>query len=193
MRPIGLRDPRTGLRPHGVVQLRQDNLAAEHYSLVGFQTRLAWPEQERIFRMIPGLEGAAFARFGQVHRNSYINAPAVLLPTLNARARENLFFAGQIAGVEGYTESAATGILAGLNAVRIEQGQEPLLPPPETLLGSLCRYISSAPADNFQPVNVTFGLLPPVPGERGKRRDRRLARAGRALSALKEWLAEVSG
>jgi methylenetetrahydrofolate--tRNA-(uracil-5-)-methyltransferase len=188
MKPVGLTDPRTGRRPHAVVQLRQDNLAAEHYSMVGFQTQLRWPEQQRIFRLIPGLESAEFVRLGQVHRNCYINAPTVIGPDLQARRRAGLFFAGQISGVEGYTESAATGLLAGMNAARLAQGDPTCTLPPETMLGALCRYISHADARNYQPTNAAFGLLP-EPAERIPKRGRRAARAERALAALDVWTA----
>jgi len=190
MKPVGLIDPRTGRRPFAVVQLRQDNLAAEHYSMVGFQTQLRWPEQRRVFRLIPGLEGAEFVRLGQVHRNCYINAPTVLGPDLQARQRQGLFFAGQISGVEGYTESAATGLLAGLNAARLSLGQTPLTLPVETMLGALCHYVANAPAAGYQPTNAAFGLLPEAPRGIRRRRDRRLARSERALRSLDAWIAE---
>jgi methylenetetrahydrofolate--tRNA-(uracil-5-)-methyltransferase len=188
MKPVGLTDPGTGRRPHAVVQLRQDNLAAEHYSLVGFQTQLRWPEQKRIFRMIPGLESAEFVRLGQVHRNCYINAPALLDPTLQTRQRPELLFAGQVSGVEGYTESAATGLLAGINAARISRGLVPLTVPVDTMLGALCHYIANAPPDGYQPTNAAFGLLPPPEDRRGKRKQRREARSRRALRSLDAWL-----
>jgi len=160
MKPVGLTDPRTGERPWAVVQLRQDNLAAEHYSMVGFQTQLRWPEQKRVFRTIPGLEAAEFVRLGQVHRNCYINAPAVLQPDLQTRERPGLFFAGQISGVEGYTESAATGLLCGINAARLARGETTLTLPRETMLGALCHYICHTDPRGYQPTNVSFGLLP---------------------------------
>ena len=188
LKPVGLVDPRTGKRPWAVVQLRQDNLAAEHFSMVGFQTRLRWPEQKRILRSIPGLADARFVRLGQIHRNCYINAPTVLQPTLGARRRPGLFFAGQISGVEGYTESAATGLLAGINASRLVRGLQPLVLPVETMLGALCRYIAHADPEGYQPTNASFGLLPPPPPGVRKRRDRRLARSKRALDALDAWI-----
>jgi methylenetetrahydrofolate--tRNA-(uracil-5-)-methyltransferase len=188
MKPVGLTDPRTGKGAYAVVQLRQDNLAAEHYSMVGFQTQLRWPEQKRILRMIPGLGSARFARLGQVHRNCYINAPAVLDADLQARARPGLFFAGQISGVEGYTESAATGLLAGINAARVAGGGDAIRLPRETMLGALCHYISHAQADGYQPTNACFGLLPPPPRGVRRRKDRRLARSARALEAIDGWL-----
>jgi len=188
MKPVGLRDPRTGSRPHAVVQLRQDNLAAEHYSMVGFQTRLRWPEQKRVFRMIPGLEDADFVRLGQIHRNCYVNAPTVLREDLQTRTREGLFFAGQISGVEGYTESAATGLLSGINAARLARGDSALRLPEDTMLGALCRYISRAPEKQYQPTNAAFGLLPPPPPGIRKKKERRLARSTRALESLERFM-----
>jgi methylenetetrahydrofolate--tRNA-(uracil-5-)-methyltransferase len=188
MKPVGLRDPRTGERPHAVVQLRQDNLAAEHYSMVGFQTQLRWPEQKRVFAMIPGLAHAEFARLGQIHRNCYINAPRLLNATLQSRTRPTLLFAGQISGVEGYTEAAATGLLAGINAARLATGQPAVSLPATTMLGALTGYITRTDPENFQPTNAAFGLLPEAPELRGKKRDRREARAGRALEALRVWI-----
>jgi len=192
MKPVGLIDPRTGERPHAVVQLRQDNLAAEHFSMVGFQTRLRWPEQERVFRLIPGLEQAKFERLGQVHRNSYLNAPALLGADLQARQRPGLLFAGQISGVEGYTESAATGLLAGINAARLAHGGPARTLPAETMLGALCRYISLTDSKHYQPTNASFGLLPEPVGVRRKK-DRREARGRHALAALDGWMGEDDG
>jgi methylenetetrahydrofolate--tRNA-(uracil-5-)-methyltransferase len=191
MKPVGLTDPRTGARPHAVVQLRQDNLAAEHYSMVGFQTQLRWPEQKRIFRRIPGLAHAEFVRLGQIHRNCYINAPRVLDSTLETRARKGLFFAGQISGVEGYSESAATGLLAGINAARRLRAEPLVVPPLETMLGALCRYVSGASPDGYQPMNAAFGLLPPPPPGARTKQAAREARSRRALEALEGWLEEV--
>jgi methylenetetrahydrofolate--tRNA-(uracil-5-)-methyltransferase len=188
MKPVGLRDPRTGARPWAVVQLRQDNLAAEHYSMVGFQTQLRWPEQKRIFATIPGLGTAEFVRLGQVHRNCYINAPRVLLDTLQTRTRKTLFFAGQISGVEGYTESAATGLLAGLNAARLAAGTAPITPPADTMLGALTRYIAGADPEAYQPTNAAFGLLPEAPAGVRKKQDRRRARASRAVASMAAWV-----
>lgn len=190
MKPVGLTDPRIGGRAHAVVQLRQDNLAAEHYSMVGFQTQLRWPEQKRVFRLIPGLQSAEFVRLGQVHRNCYIHAPSVLDPDMQTRKRPGLLFAGQISGVEGYTESAATGLLAGINAARLAVGEPTLTLPRDTMLGALCHYIAHADTDNYQPTNATFGLLPPAPPGARKRRDRRLARANRALKSLDQFIGE---
>ncbi len=162
LRPIGLRDPRTDKRPWAVVQLRQDNLAATMYNLVGFQTNLKWGEQERVFRMIPGLAHAEFLRYGMMHRNTFIAAPLLLEPTMQYRRRADLFFAGQITGVEGYVGNAATGAVAGLNAARLLIGESPLVFPPETMIGALCHYITHADPAAFQPMKASFGLLPPL-------------------------------
>jgi methylenetetrahydrofolate--tRNA-(uracil-5-)-methyltransferase len=183
MKPVGLVDPRTGRQPHAVVQLRQDNLAADFYSMVGFQNHLKFGEQIRVFRMIPGLERAEFPRLGQVHRNSYINAPAILLPTFQARRRRDLFFAGQISGVEGYLESAASGLIAGINAARLAEALPPLIFPATTALGALSRYISSADAAHYQPTNIAFGLLPPLEHDI---RDKKLKKAAMVRRALEE-------
>ena len=191
MKPVGLRDPRTGERPWAVVQLRQDNLAAEHWSMVGFQTQLRWPEQQRIFRTIPGLANAEFVRLGQIHRNCYINAPTVLDATLQARSRPGLFFAGQISGVEGYTESAATGLLAGINAARLASGLAPVTLPETTMLGALAKYISTAPPEGYQPQNAAFGLLPEPPNPPRKKKERREARSAHALRSLDTWMEEL--
>jgi methylenetetrahydrofolate--tRNA-(uracil-5-)-methyltransferase len=188
MKPVGLIDPRTGLRPHAVVQLRQDNLAAEHYSMVGFQTQLRWPEQKRIFALIPGLARAEFVRLGQVHRNCYINAPRVLKPTMQARERPTLLFAGQISGVEGYTESAATGLLAGMNAARLATDRSALTLPEDTMLGALTRYIATADPSNYQPTNAAFGLLPEAPSRSRRKKDRREARSAAAMRSLSAWI-----
>jgi methylenetetrahydrofolate--tRNA-(uracil-5-)-methyltransferase len=162
MKPVGLTDPRTGRRPYAAVQLRQENLRADSFNLVGFQNHLKFGEQARILRMIPGLEKAEFIRFGQIHRNTYINAPALLTPTLQLRARPEILFAGQISGVEGYVEAIATGLMAGRHAAALASGAEPRPFPRETALGSLCHYISAADARNYQPANITFDLLPPL-------------------------------
>jgi methylenetetrahydrofolate--tRNA-(uracil-5-)-methyltransferase len=187
MKPVGLPDPRTGREPYACVQLRQDNLAATLYNLVGFQNQLKWGEQKRILRLIPGLENAEFSRFGMIHRNTYINAPTVLRPTFQTREREGLFFAGQISGVEGYTESAASGIVAGINAARLVHGLEPLAPPRTTALGSLCHYISNAEAKSYQPTNVAFGLLPPLDPPIASKKIRNQALVERALSGIDEF------
>jgi len=188
MKPVGLVDPRTGRQPFAVVQLRQDNLAADFYSMVGFQNHLKFGEQVRVFRMIPGLEHAEFPRLGQVHRNSYINAPAILLPTFQARRRLDLFFAGQIAGVEGYLESAASGLIAGINAARRAESQPPLIFPATTALGALARYISSAEAAHYQPTNIAFGLLPPLDREMRDKRQKKALLVRRALDDLEAFI-----
>jgi methylenetetrahydrofolate--tRNA-(uracil-5-)-methyltransferase len=192
MKPVGLTDPRTGLMPYAVVQLRQDNLAGDHYSLVGFQTQLKWGEQARVLALIPGLEHAEFVRFGMVHRNTYINGPTVLRETWQMRRRPDLLFAGQISGVEGYVESAASGLIAGRNAAALVLGEEPRVPPRTTAIGALAYYVSHADPRSYQPTNITFGIMPapdPVPGARRmKRADRKEATADRALRALDEWI-----
>src|SRR6185295_14586989 len=161
MRPVGLIDPRTGRMPHAVVQLRQEDVMQSSYNLVGFQNHLKFDDQRRIFRLIPGLENAEFLRLGQIHRNTYINAPQTLLPTMAARKDPRVFFAGQLAGTEGYIENIASGLVAGLNAVQLLRGEAPLLFPAETAIGSLCRYVST-PQKHFAPMNINFGLLPPI-------------------------------
>ena len=189
MRPVGLKDPRTGRWPFAVAQLRQDNLAGSLYNLVGFQTNLKFAEQQRVFRMIPGLENAEFARYGQMHRNTFIFSPAVLKPTLQFKDRSDLFFAGQITGVEGYAGNIATGLLAGWNAARCFAGQEPLVLPPETMTGALCHYITQASAQDFQPMKANYGIMPPLEDEtmRG-RRPRAIAYSRRALDVLEQFL-----
>ena len=189
MRPVGLIDPRSGRRPYAVVQLRQDNLHGTLYNLVGFQTNLKFPEQRRVFRMIPGLENAEFTRYGQMHRNTFLFSPAHLRPTLQFQSREDLFFAGQITGVEGYVGNIATGLLAGWNAARLLAGQQTLVLPDTTMLGALCRYITQASAADFQPMKANFGLLPELEngGLRGKR-PRAAAYARRALEDLESFL-----
>jgi methylenetetrahydrofolate--tRNA-(uracil-5-)-methyltransferase len=179
MKPVGLTDPRNGRRPYAAVQLRQENLRADSFNLVGFQNHLKFGEQARILRMIPGLETAEFLRFGQIHRNTYINAPALLTPTLQLRARPEILFAGQISGVEGYVEAIATGLMAGRHAAALASGCEPRPFPRETALGSLCHYISAADARNYQPANITFDLLPPLDEatRRGLRHDKRARHA----------------
>jgi methylenetetrahydrofolate--tRNA-(uracil-5-)-methyltransferase len=161
MRPVGLDDPATGRAPYAVVQLRQEDLMQSSYNIVGFQNHLKFPEQKRIFRMIPGLANAEFLRLGQIHRNTYINAPEVLLPTMAARRDPRVFFAGQLAGTEGYIENVASGLVAGINAVRHVRGEEPMIMPAETAIGALCRYVST-PQKHFAPMNINFGLLPPI-------------------------------
>lgn len=192
MRPVGLTDLRTGKWPHAVVQLRQDNLAGTLYNMVGFQTNLKFSEQRRVFRMIPGLEQAEFVRHGQMHRNTFIYSPALLLPTLQFRQRENLFFAGQITGVEGYVGNFATGLLAGWNAARLIRGEKPLQLPSKTMLGALCHYVTHAGPADFQPMKANFGILPPLDDEvRRNKRQRAAAYAQRALGELDQFLSEV--
>jgi len=187
MKPVGLVDPRTGQRPYAVVQLRQDNLAGDHYSLVGFQTQLKWGEQARVLAMVPGLAHAEFVRFGMVHRNTYINGPRVLRETWQMQARADVFFAGQISGVEGYVESAASGLIAGRNAAALVRGGEPRVPPRTTAIGALAYYVSHADPQHYQPTNITFGIMAaPEPGSR-RARERKLAMAGRALQDLDTW------
>ncbi len=192
MKPMGLTDPRIGKRPWAVVQLRQENLRADSYNLVGFQNHLKFGEQARILRLIPGLEQAEFLRFGQIHRNTYINAPALLSPTLQLRSRPNVLFAGQISGVEGYVEAIATGLMAGMHAAELAEGRTPRPLPRATALGSLCHYVSGADASDYQPANITFDLLPALDEDtRMKlRRDKKARHAEicrRALVALEEW------
>jgi len=192
MRPVGLRDPRSGQRPYAVLQLRQDNLAGTLYNLVGFQTNLKFPDQKRVFQMIPGLENARFERYGQMHRNTFIHSPKLLNPTLQFRQREDLFFAGQITGVEGYVGNIATGLLAGLNAARLHDQQPLLALPPTTMLGALCHYVTHAEEADFQPMKANFGILPPLPdSERMGRRGRAQANAARALQDLDDYLAQI--
>ena len=193
MKPVGLVDPRNGKRPFAVVQLRQDNLAASLYNIVGFQNQLKWGEQKKLLRLIPGLENAEFSRYGMIHRNTYINAPAVLEPTFQTRRRDDLFFAGQISGVEGYTESAASGLLAGINAARCAQDLPPLVPPRTTALGALAFYISHSSQDNYQPTNIAFGLLPPLPTHVRNKRDRKQAIVRRALDDINAFVTRTKG
>jgi len=192
MKPVGLLDPRTGLRPYAVLQLRQENLRADSYNLVGFQNHMRFPEQARVFRMIPGLERAEFLRYGQIHRNTYINGPALLTPTLQLRTHPRVFFAGQISGVEGYVESIATGLVAGRHAVELASGAEIRAFPRETAIGSLCAYVSGADARNYQPANITFDLLPALdePTRLRFRHDKKARHAEvcrRALEKLDEY------
>ena len=188
MKPVGLVDPRTGEQPYAAVQLRQENLMADAYSLVGFQNHLRYGEQARVLRLVPGLERAEFLQFGQIHRNTYIRAPRILAPTLQMRERPRIFFAGQISGVEGYVESVATGWLAGINAARLSNGQELLEAPAKSATGALARYVSSAKTDNYQPVNITFALLEPLAEEARRRVKRKRERHQLQVEiALKEW------
>jgi methylenetetrahydrofolate--tRNA-(uracil-5-)-methyltransferase len=191
LKPVGLTDPRTGRRPYAVVQLRQDNQAATLYNLVGFQTNLKWSEQERVFRLIPGLEQAEFVRFGQMHRNTFINSPSLLHSTMQFRSRNDLLFAGQIAGTEGYVGSVASGLVAGINAARLSTGQAPVSFPPTTMVGALCHYVSAAAPRGFQPMKASFGLLPPLEPPVRRKRDRYAAYARRALRDLEHYIAEA--
>jgi methylenetetrahydrofolate--tRNA-(uracil-5-)-methyltransferase len=194
MKPVGLPDPRTGREPYAVVQLRQDNLAASHFSLVGFQTQMKWGEQARVLKMIPGLENAEFVRFGMIHRNTYINGPTVLRDTWQAKGRETLFFAGQVSGVEGYVESAASGLIAGRNAAALVHGREPSAPPRTTAIGALGYYVSHAEPKHYQPSNITFGIIPPLTRAPGgprvpkKKADRNEQISNRALVDLTAWI-----
>jgi methylenetetrahydrofolate--tRNA-(uracil-5-)-methyltransferase len=192
MKPAGLRDPRTGRRPFAVAQLRQDTLAGDHYSLVGFQTQMKWGEQARVLRMIPGLEQAEFVRLGMIHRNTYINAPTVLAETWQARARLDLFFAGQVSGVEGYVESAASGLVAGRNAARLVLGLSPVPAPRTTALGALAYYVSHADPRHYDPTNITFGIMPQLDAPPRSRADRALATSRRALRDLDAWAGQAA-
>jgi methylenetetrahydrofolate--tRNA-(uracil-5-)-methyltransferase len=191
MKPVGLTDPRTGRWAYAALQMRLETLMADCYNLVGFQNHMKFPEQKRVFRMIPGLENAEFLKYGQMHRNSYIHSPRMLQSTLQARIRPELFFAGQICGVEGYIESIATGLLAGINAARLADGRDPLTPPRATACGSLVHYLSAAAADQYQPANITFGLLGEPPPEISAIRDkkeRHRLRVERALASMDQWI-----
>jgi methylenetetrahydrofolate--tRNA-(uracil-5-)-methyltransferase len=188
LKPVGLADPRTGRRPYAVVQLRQDNQSGTLYNLVGFQTNLKWREQERVFRLIPGLERAEFVRYGQMHRNTFINSPTLLRSTMQFRTRDDLLFAGQITGSEGYVGSAATGLVAGVNAARLARCRVPKSFPPTTMLGALCEYICTADPGRFQPMKANFGLLPPLDPPVRKKRERYAAYAHRALTDLEGFL-----
>jgi methylenetetrahydrofolate--tRNA-(uracil-5-)-methyltransferase len=192
MRAVGLSDPRTGKRPYAVVQLRRENIAQTLYNLVGFQTNLLEAEQRRVFRMIPGLENAEFVRYGQMHRNTFLNAPRLLLPTMQFRDRKDLFFAGQLTGVEGYVGNIATGMLAGWNAARVLQAKEALTPPEGTMLGALCNYIATAEEKHFQPMKANFGLLPPLPKRKMGKLERSRLYAERAGKEFERWQAETS-
>ncbi len=194
MKPVGLVDPRTGREPFAAVQLRQDNLAGDHFSLVGFQTQMKWGEQARVLELIPGLEQAEFARFGMIHRNTYINGPTVLRETWQTKTRDDLFFAGQISGVEGYVESAASGLIAGRNAAALVAGDPMRVPPRTTAIGALAYYVSHANPHNYQPTNIAFGIIPPLTPEAGrkvphKKADRKVALSERALADLEAWIA----
>ncbi len=192
MRPIGLMDPRTGKIPFAAIQLRQENREGTLYNMVGFQTKMTYPEQRRVFSMVPGLQRAEFVRLGSLHRNTFINSPHHLRPTLQWRGRQELFFAGQMTGVEGYIESAASGLLAGINGARLVSGLEPVFPPPTTALGSLLKYITDKSRKEFQPMNANFGLFPPLPFPNSARgRAKKELMAQRALEDLDLWLSTV--
>ena len=190
MKPVGLIDPKTGKQPFAVVQLRRENKEGTLLSMVGFQTKLTYSEQKRVFRLIPALRNATFVRLGSIHRNTFIQSNRVLTPFLNMRKRENIFFAGQITGVEGYAASAATGILAGLNAARLAKGLDLVVPPQETMLGALVRYITSKEGQ-LQPMNPVFGLLPPLERKIKDKRKRKEEMARRALDKMREWIEDV--
>jgi methylenetetrahydrofolate--tRNA-(uracil-5-)-methyltransferase len=190
MKPVGLPDPRTGREPYAVVQLRQEDRAGQMWNLVGFQTRLRIPEQRRVFTTLPGLAEAEFLRFGSIHRNSYLNSPAALGTGLTARDNDRLFFAGQLTGVEGYTESLGTGLVAGINLARRLEGKPATVPPPTTMLGGLYRYLAEADPAHFQPMNANFGLLDPLPGK-VRKADRKLRQAERALNVMAQWKADL--
>ncbi|QNB45781.1 methylenetetrahydrofolate--tRNA-(uracil(54)-C(5))-methyltransferase (FADH(2)-oxidizing) TrmFO [Thermanaerosceptrum fracticalcis] len=192
LKPVGLADPRTNTRPYAVVQLRKDNAAGTLFNLVGFQTHLKWGEQQRVFRMIPGLEEAEFVRYGVMHRNTYINAPQLLEMTTQLKTRHNLLIAGQISGVEGYVESAASGLISGINASRLARQQEPLVPPRNSAIGSLLYYITHASTGDFQPMNITFGLIPPWPEKIKDKKAKNLRIAKRALEEVEMWKNKVT-
>jgi methylenetetrahydrofolate--tRNA-(uracil-5-)-methyltransferase len=187
MRPVGLLDPRTGRRSAAVVQLRQDDREARLYNIVGFQTKMTYPEQRRVLRMIPGLRNAEFVRLGSLHRNTFVDSPRLLTPALNLRVRDDVFLAGQMIGVEGYVESAAAGLLAAINATRMADGKELITPPPQTALGSLVAYVTDVRRSDFQPMNANFGLMPEL-GGRSRGRAKKIEMAARALAAIDEWI-----
>lgn len=188
LKPVGLKNPVTGKVPYAVVQLRQDNFAATLFNIVGFQTHLKWPEQQRVFRLIPGLEQAEFVRLGVMHRNTFINSPAILKPTLQMIEHPHVFFAGQMTGVEGYVESAASGLVAGLNAARLILNKETVVFPAETAHGALCKYITHTDSKNFQPMNVNFGLLPPLEQRIKDKKQKNALIAQRGLSTLRKFI-----
>lgn len=190
LKPVGLVDPRTGEQPFAVVQLRQDNAEGTIYNMVGFQTQLKWGEQQRVFRMIPGLEKAEFVRYGVIHRNTFLKGPEVLQPSLQMRKAPEILCAGQLTGVEGYVESAASGLIAGINGALLALGKKPVIPPKETAHGSLCWYVSTSESPDFQPMNVTFGLFPPLPNKMPKR-VRAKALAERAIESWSQFLRNI--
>ena len=188
LKPVGLEDPKTGKRPFAVVQLRQDDAAGTLFNIVGFQTHLKWGAQKEVIQLIPGLENAEIIRYGVMHRNTFINSPKVLKATYQFRNREDLFFAGQMTGVEGYVESAASGLIAGINAARLVQGMETVEFPAETAIGSMARYITTANAKNFQPMNANFGLFPELPVKIKGKQERNLEHANRALDTIQNFV-----
>lgn len=190
LKPVGLEDPKTGKEPFAVVQLRQDNAVGDLYNIVGFQTHLKWGEQKRVFSMIPGLENARFVRYGVMHRNTYLRSPEMMTATYQTKARSDLFFAGQMTGVEGYVESAASGLYAGINAARLALGQEPVVFPPETMMGAMAHYITHASKKNFQPINANFGIVPRLKQKIRDKRERNLQLSQRALTVLDAFKAE---
>ena len=190
LKPVGLEDPHTGEEPFAVIQLRQDDAKATMYNIVGFQTHLKWPEQKRVFRLIPGLENAEFIRYGVMHRNTYINSPLVLQQNYESKIQPGLFFAGQMTGVEGYVESAGSGLVAGINAYRAFKGQEPLFFPETTELGGIAHYITHTSSKNFQPMNANFALIPTLKTRIRQKKERNLALSERALAALAEFKQE---
>ncbi|WP_257350100.1 FADH(2)-oxidizing methylenetetrahydrofolate--tRNA-(uracil(54)-C(5))-methyltransferase TrmFO [Pseudalkalibacillus decolorationis] len=191
MKPVGLEDPKTDRRPFAVVQLRQDNKSGTLYNIVGFQTHLKWGPQKDIIRLIPGLENAEIVRYGVMHRNTFINSPRLLKPTYQYKERSDLFFAGQMTGVEGYVESAASGLIAGINAARMIRGDEPVIFPTETALGSMAEYITTANPDNFQPINANFGLFPPLENRIKNKKERYEAIASRALGTIQNFITKL--
>lgn len=190
LKPVGLEDPKTGKEPFAVVQLRQDNAVGDLYNIVGFQTHLKWGEQKRVFSMIPGLENARFVRYGVMHRNTYLRSPEMMTATYQTKARPDLFFAGQMTGVEGYVESAASGLYAGINAAKLALGQEPVVFPPETMMGAMAHYITHASKKNFQPINANFGIVPRLKQKIRDKRERNLQLSQRALTILDAFKAE---
>lgn len=190
LKPVGLEDPKTGKEPFAVVQLRQDNAVGDLYNIVGFQTHLKWGEQKRVFSMIPGLENARFVRYGVMHRNTYLRSPEMMTATYQTKARSDLFFAGQMTGVEGYVESAASGLYAGINAARLALGQEPVVFPTETMMGAMAHYITHASKKNFQPINANFGIVPRLKQKIRDKRERNLQLSQRALTTLDAFKAE---
>jgi methylenetetrahydrofolate--tRNA-(uracil-5-)-methyltransferase len=192
LKPVGLPDPRTGREAHAIVQLRREDRDGQMWNLVGFQTRLRIPEQKRVFAMVPGLEAAEFYRYGSIHRNTYLNSPATLTAHLSARDDARLLFAGQLVGVEGYTESLATGLLAGINLARMLEGEDPVVPPAVTMLGALMRYVHDTAPKHFQPMNANFGLLPPLERPARDKRKKRMQLAERAVAAMREFAATAA-